>query len=341
MNVAIWGTGLLADELSDEIEKNDGIEKDNILFFCDNDSVKQGTTFHGLRVVAPVELKNTQVDYLIIANGYCADIRKQIKKESLISDDRIVESGFYRQLLYARTQYFKRYGKKHGNNAADDSGQSTVIYTAIMGEYDDLADPLIVDENIKYICVTNNRDVKSDVWDVRYIENENLSNVMLARRIKLLPWEYFHCEGLNIWVDANLPIKADLREYAGNYMQGRGILCFPHSERCCICDEAAAVVSHRPDIKRDVIIQTAEYMKAGMPLNFGLYETGCMVRDFGIPMVKKLMQDWWDELVRYTYRDQISLPYVCWKNNFLPDICDQSVWWNEWLAFNKHKNDKC
>lgn len=337
MKLVIWGTGFIANQLLDEIDKANGIEKDSIIVYCDNNEAKQGTVFHGVRVVSPLELKNTEVDFLVIASSYLADIRKQIKDEALIAEDKIVELSTYKQLIYTRKQYFKQYGNKNEEEASNAVEKKAVIYTAITGEYDDLIEPAFTDANIRYICVTNNDNLKSDVWEILKIKDVSLSNVMLARRIKLLPWEYFESDNeLNIWVDANLPIKGDLLEYAGMYMHDKGMLCFPHSDRCCICDEAAAVITHRPDVKKDVILQTAEYMKKGMPMDFGLYETGCMVRDFSNPKVKKLMLDWWNEIVKYTYRDQISLPYVCWKNKYLPDICDQSIWWNKWIGVNKH-----
>jgi hypothetical protein len=58
------------------------------------------------------------------------------------------------------------------------------------------------------------------------------------------------------------------------------------------------------------------------------------------------MEEWWKEIEKFSYRDQISFPYVCWKNDFKPDICDQDIYNNEWLlctrnyskAFDKKAN---
>lgn len=36
-------------------------------------------------------------------------------------------------------------------------------------------------------------------------------------------------------------------------------------------------------------------------------------------------------MVMFSNRDQISLPYVCEKQGFLPDICDQDIYRNEWM----------
>ena len=337
LNVAIWGTGYLADQLFHEVDKADGIEKDDIKICCDNDETKHGNKFHGVNVVSPEILRNSNLDFLVIANKFQDEIRKQIREKHLVSGIKIVGLETYRQLLYTRRQYLKRYGRKHESKSASSIDKRIVVYTSITGNYDNLIEPGYIDDNITYICVTNNQSIVSKVWNVLYTKDEKLSNVMLARRIKLLPGEYFDSNGLVVWVDANLPIRANLMGIIDNYMQNTGMLCFPHSERSCIYDETAAVIKHRPDIKREVILQAADYIQKGMPTNFGLYETGCMVRDLKIPFIKEIMGDWWDELVRHTYRDQMSLPYVCWKNNFMPDICDQSIRLNEWFDMYEHK----
>ena len=33
----------------------------------------------------------------------------------------------------------------------------------------------------------------------------------------------------------------------------------------------------------------------------------------------KLFDDWWNENLQKSYQDQISWPYVLWKNDVLPD----------------------
>ena len=338
MVIAIWGTGHTADQLFNLVDKTDGIERDDIRFCCDNNVEKQGKLFHGTPVVSPLELMKKDIDFLVIASAFHAEIRKQISKEKIISDEKVVSFHTYEQLLFTRLQYYKKYGERLQEIPTKPNSDSIIVYTAITGDYDNLNDPLFTDDDIRYVCVTDNKNIRSDVWKIIYVEDINTSNVMLARRIKILPWEYFDFCGTVVWIDANLPVRSDIRSFINKYMTDRGMLCFPHSERCCIYNETAAVISHRPEIKREVILQAADYIHKGMPADYGLYETGCMARNFENPLIKELMIDWWSQLTKYTYRDQISLPYVCWKNGFSPDICDQSIWMNEWLGANKHNN---
>ena len=48
------------------------------------------------------------------------------------------------------------------------------------------------------------------------------------------------------------------------------------------------------------------------------------------------MKKWENEIQKYSIRDQLSFPYVCWKNNFYPDISDLDINRNPWLLYNEH-----
>ena len=48
------------------------------------------------------------------------------------------------------------------------------------------------------------------------------------------------------------------------------------------------------------------------------------------------MNDWWEENLMYSYQDQLSLPYVLWKNNAKPLLLNETEF-NESNEFN-HSN---
>ena len=60
------------------------------------------------------------------------------------------------------------------------------VYTCIAGDYDDLNEVLVKEEGIDYICFTNNKKIKSKTWKVIYVENGNLDNCHLARKLKMI-----------------------------------------------------------------------------------------------------------------------------------------------------------
>ena len=41
-----------------------------------------------------------------------------------------------------------------------------IVYTAIFDNYDQLIDPKSLYKNCKFICFTNNKDLKSKIWEI-------------------------------------------------------------------------------------------------------------------------------------------------------------------------------
>ena len=53
------------------------------------------------------------------------------------------------------------------------------VYTCITGDYDNPKEIPKLEKGIDYYCFTNNKKIKSNTWNVIYIDDENLSNVQL------------------------------------------------------------------------------------------------------------------------------------------------------------------
>lgn len=336
--ILIWGTGGYSEKCVSMIE---GCNKPRfeVLAFVDNDNRKWGDHFHDKKIVSPSDIGAYNFDFLVIGNSFEYEIRKQIKR---LNNCDITKTLTYKEFcswIYAVEQSEVLNNKARSDwkkSHITDENRKCVVYTALIGKGDVLKSPEFLSDTIEYICFTNNKELRSDTWKIKYVSNEGLSDVMLARRIKILPWEYFEStDCLLFWVDAKFLIIGDVREIKEKYWNGAGILCFPHYERKCICDETAALVSYRNSIKDKVIIQTATYLNEGYPIDNGLYETGCLVRDCSNVKVIGLMEKWWEELVKHTYRDQLSFPYVCWKNNYYPDVSDIFIEHNEYLIWKR------
>ena len=137
-------------------------------------------------------------------------------------------------------------------------------------------------------------------------------------------------------MDGKFSIHNDLKKYVEKYGRDKPVLCFPHHVRECIYDEAVACMWFHKGVKEKITHQVSDYYKAGYPFKNGLYETGCMVRRHDDEFVKKIMEQWYEQIENYSYRDQISFPVVCWKNNFVPDICDLNINKNNWLKWHTH-----
>lgn len=67
-----------------------------IIVFSDNDKRRQNTLWMGKPIIAPKEINSYEYDYIIIANRYGKEIRKQLKEEYHIDDNKIID--FYEKL---------------------------------------------------------------------------------------------------------------------------------------------------------------------------------------------------------------------------------------------------
>lgn len=208
-----------------------------------------------------------------------------------------------------------------------------VVYTVITGEYDQLLEPLEVDENFDYICFTDNNKLSSKVWNIRIIENlEGLDQVRLARKHKILCYEFLNEYDYSVYVDGKIQIIGGLRKYIEKYSNGSPMLCFPHFSRDCAYEEASACIKHGKDAVATINNQMEKYGQEGYPIKNGLIDSACLVRQHHDLTLQKVMMCWWNEVRQKSRRDQLSIGYACWKNDFHYDVSDLFIYSNEYIC---------
>ena len=76
---------------------------------------------------------------------------------------------------------------------------------------DPLRDPLVIDEDTEYICVTDNRELKSNVWHFVYQDFPNVkSNRDKVVLVKFNPFRFINTESVCV-IDSTLEIKKSLK----------------------------------------------------------------------------------------------------------------------------------
>jgi GT2 family glycosyltransferase/glycosyltransferase involved in cell wall biosynthesis len=208
-----------------------------------------------------------------------------------------------------------------------DKENRIAVYTVIVGAYDTLRRPKVTDPNCDYYCITDNRDLTSDFWQIINIDNpECLDNTRLSRFPKILPNKYFPEYEESVYVDPNMEIRASLNDYISSYSTGEPMLCMKHTWRDCIYDEAEECATMGKDDAEVIRRQTEKFRADGFPEHFGLSQNSVLYRKHNDERVIHVMEDWW-EIVRIgSKRDQLSFIYVCWKNGFKYDVA-----YEDWL----------
>lgn len=311
-----------------------------ILGLVDNDPQKQSETIKGFQVYGVNVLKDENWDYVVISSNYALEIYDQLVNTLLIDKNRIKYFEEYIRDEYINYQYEKNNNKCIMNRSAywkKFNPLSTVVYTAVTGDYDELREPLAINRNFKYVCFTDNKQLKSGIWEIRYVDCGDSRKTHKDREFKILPHRFFPEYDTSIWIDASCQILGDLGEYMQIYQKYADVLFSPHFERECVYDEAAACMMFRRGNKSDIIRQIRHYSEEGYPIENGLVQGGLIVRNHNVETVKKIMEFWWSELCTYSYRDQISAPYVFWKQQCNYDLSDIWINNNKWIRFCSHK----
>lgn len=189
------------------------------------------------------------------------------------------------------------------------------IYTVITNDYDVLRTPRVRQPECDYICFTDNPLLKSDSWVVVLIEKPSRH---LQREIKILAHKYLPEYDMTIYVDANMEI---IRNFKAMEISARkhGIALIKHNKRNCLYQEALTVVAINKDKSTFVEPQITAYRAEGMPVNYGMYCSGVMIR-FNTPAVNDFCELWWAEVEKHSHRDQLSITYALWKTGLKYDV---------------------
>jgi hypothetical protein len=197
-------------------------------------------------------------------------------------------------------------------------GCSCVIYTALFGAYDELKDPLVVDQSAYYLCFTDNRELKSDVWNIVVLATDKLDPRKSARALKMLPHRIFPHIGLSLWVDAKCLVVEHTRPLVDALDTEKvNFACFPHSVRSRVRSEALACMIRGYDSPFKIAKQWLRYRMEGFRDDTHLIESTVLVRRHNEPDVVAFQTAWLQEVLRRSIRDQLSFNYTAFRERFL------------------------
>lgn len=232
---------------------------------------------------------------------------------------------------------YKSKGKKINGKVA--------VYTSIFGNYDSLIEPLYKSENCDYFAITDQNIPQDSVWkkyDISKVAGfDKMDDYHKSKFCKMFPHVLFPEYEYSIWVDGNVQIVADLLPLVDRTTDSC-MATFKNPLHDCIYTEANYVICQNNVKVKQVLDQINAYKEMGFPKKFGMREFSIIVREHNNPECKKLMNDWWEQVNTYTMRDQLSFPYVLWKNGKNIDfvqLLGENWRWNPrfiWFSHNWH-----
>jgi hypothetical protein len=117
------------------------------------------------------------------------------------------------------------------------------------------------------------------------------------------------------------------------------LVLWGHSEdRDCFLEEARHCDDWPKYRDGPLLEQAAHYVAKGMPEHFGLWATGSIARRHTDRM-RALGDSWLAEMERWTIQDQVSLPYLLWRERILPGTFGIDQLENDLVAWIPHAQE--
>lgn len=194
---------------------------------------------------------------------------------------------------------------------------SVVIYTAISGGFDDLIQHKYISKDFDYVCYTDTPIEDPGIWEIRSLEDRGLDSNRNAKYYKIFPHEIFPEYEYSIWIDGNIDVlNDDLERRVYELINHNNLISANvHFERSCIYQEGNICMAYSID-DPGIIKKQMDYLaSSGFPKNYGLFEMNLIFRIHNNPVIITLMNDWWEMIIRFSKRDQLSFMYALWKND--------------------------
>ncbi len=241
---------------------------------------------------------------------------------------------------------------------ARDSAKAACIYSAIFGDYDPIHEPERQNLDCDYILFTDRSDFNPPpaLWKVVTIDTHRLYRMhprMRAKFFRIMVHEVFpllsrmdHDAGLHqydhaIWVDGSVRITSpDFAAFMIGSIGRHGLAMLKHPDRRCIYEEAAHSVGLLKYRYQRIREQVDHYRRQGYPENNGLMAATVSARDMRRRDLDHVFADWWEENLKWTYQDQLSLPYVLWKHGRWYDEIDQELVRNPYFVWEYTRRKK-
>jgi hypothetical protein len=217
-----------------------------------------------------------------------------------------------------------------------------VVYTAVTGNYDTLPAPAIKVPNWHYLCFTDEPSVTKPGWELRTLPRGYLDPIRRSRLPKILAHHFLFDYDISIWIDGNIGIKGDLAAFCKMAIARTDIAFFRHGEhRPSVAAEIQACLRFKRAPYEVMAQQYEIYREKGFPDDVGIIpEASVIVRRHHRPRVRAAMEEWWVEFLAHSARDQISLPYIIWRNSLAIALLDWNFRESPWFSYRPHAGAK-
>lgn len=192
---------------------------------------------------------------------------------------------------------------------------SLVLYSALYGDREPLNLQVFGPfTNVRRVLFTDRTDLSFPGVEIIHDPLDGLDPARAARRAKLMPHRYLP-EDWSIWLDNKSSLRRDPEKVlaALQAQSDAAFFAFAHFRRRCVYQELQTCWENGLDDFARLKERQRFYRAEGFPENAGLIEGHFLVRRHHDPAVARFGERWFEHVLRYSRRDQISFPYLAWK----------------------------
>ncbi|WP_267443628.1 glycosyltransferase domain-containing protein [Erwinia psidii] len=221
------------------------------------------------------------------------------------------------------------------------------LYTAVTGNYEELNEltPDIAGAGIDKICFTDDPTLTSETWDVRVVKPAfAMDSVRSQRMLKILPHRILAEYRSSLYIDNSISLKQNPVDII-NFFCGISDISVPlHSYRDHLYEEFIEVAKSGLDDPARIFEQMNHYqLTHSEMLQAKPYWAGIMIRNHMNSNVINMMETWYQHILRYSRRDQLSLKYAEKESGIKinPVIIDNfTSEYHQWPVINKRDDKK-
>jgi len=256
-----------------------------------------------------------------------------IKPKNGIHSNNQSNEGFER--IYKKIDFVKPHESTYKDAI---SIAKIVVYTCITGEYDILREVEQPEDGIDYICFTDQK-IESNTWRINPIPEflDSFEPAKIARCIKILPHIFLPEYNISVWVDGNIQVLGNIIELINVNL--KNYFAIPkHPDRICVYEEGRAAIDLKKDEESTINNQLKIYKKKKYPENYGMVQSGILIRKHNDQRSIAVCTGWWNEVRQFSKRDQISFNYSIWKKNVIIDIMNPNLIVSKYFQIWRHIN---
>ena len=183
-----------------------------------------------------------------------------------------------------------------------------VVYTAVLDDKQPLREaPIAADSTADFVCLTNDASLRSDTWEVVPVDLRlPTDRVRSERYLKIVGHPVLEGYDRSLWVDNAVELLALPETFVDEWLEDADVAAPVHTFYRSLLEEAEASVDQGKDDHLRVFEQLAHYLRVWpAAVEANPHWTALLARR-RTPQVEAAMTAWWEHVLRYSRRDQVS-----------------------------------